>query len=326
MIALYILITIVSILLLICLIILLFTLYVHNSYFGKRFTPNPNVVYYTKEEFELSFFPCEIKDGKDKLCGGLYTYDGAVEDKIIIFGHGMDSSVKAYIQDIEYLCRKGFQVFAVDYHGTDTSTGKSLKGLSYGIHSIDKAIKYVKDTFGDREIILMGHSWGAYSVLSALKYNNDISKVIAISPFMSLKSLLIGGFPKKIWPCIPFFYFVEWIKCGKYAFSNTVKGLKKFNGQALILHSKDDPVVKYDVNTLKLMDKIKNAKYMISLNKGHNPEYSFDAIKELNNYIKEINCLKTDDEKIAYMKKTDFHKLGELDNTVMDKIVEFINS
>ena len=52
MIALYILITIASILLLICLIILLFTLYVHNSYFGKRFTPNPNVVYYTKEEFE----------------------------------------------------------------------------------------------------------------------------------------------------------------------------------------------------------------------------------------------------------------------------------
>ena len=55
MIALYILITIASILLLICLIILLFTFIIHNSYFGKRFTPNPNVVYYTKEEFENAF-------------------------------------------------------------------------------------------------------------------------------------------------------------------------------------------------------------------------------------------------------------------------------
>lgn len=317
---------IISSILLIFILLLIFANILHNKVFGNRFMPDPLVKFYTSEEFNLNSTSVEIKAKKEIIRGALYYYDNPINDKIIIFAHGMWSSTKAYIQDIEYLCKSGFMVLGFDYIGTDLSSGKSIKGLANGLKSLDYAIKYIKSNYPDKKIYVMGHSWGAFNTLNIVKYNKDIKKVVAMAPFVSLFRVYMGMLPKKIHFLIPFIILVEYIKCGKYAFANSLKSLNKFNGNAYILHSKNDNMISYEKNTLFIQNKCKNKniKYNIVDNKYHNPNYSDFAISNLISYSASLQG-KSKEEVIEIKNNTDFHKLGQLDNDIMDDIVKFLS-
>lgn len=311
------------ILILIILFVLAYIL--HNKVFGKRYIPDPLINYYTSDEFNLKSKKVNIKCGKEELIGNLYYHDNYINDKIIIFAHGMWSSTKAYIQDIAYLCNNNFMVLGFDYIGTDLSTGKSIKGLSNGLKSLDYAIRFIKKEYPNKEIYLVGHSWGAFNSLNALKYHKDIKKVVAMAPFVSLKTVFKGMLPKSLSFLIPFVVLVEFFKCGKYSFANSIKSLNKYAGSAYILHSKNDNMISYINNTNKIINKCKNKNivYKIVDNKYHNPNYSDEAINNLLKYSLSLNG-KTNEEIIQIKNNTDFHKLGELDENIMNDIIKFL--
>lgn len=296
---------------------------IHSSTFGKRFDVDPKVKYYTKEEFDLNATDVFFKCGNNTLRGHLYSYDNPIENKIIVYAHGMWSSTKAYLQDIEYLCRNGYKVLGFDYIGTDLSDGKGIKALANGLKSLDYAIRYVKKEFPNDNIYVVGHSWGAHNTINVTKYHKDIKAIVAISPFNTLNRLLKGLFPKKLWFMIFFVKLVEIFKCGKYAFSNSAKALKKYKGKAFIIHSKDDHMVNYKLNTEYIMKKCNNAKYLIVEGHAHNPNYTKEAVNKLASYLQELRGLPLDKQD-EYKEKTDFHALGELDLDIMNEIVEFI--
>lgn len=318
---------ILSLLLLIFLILLLIAYILHNKVFANRYTPDPLVTYYTKDEFHLNSTNVEIPVGKQILRGALYYYDNHINDKIIIFSHGMWSSTKAYIQDIAYLCNAGYMVLGFDYEGTDLSTGKSIKGLSNGLKSLDYAIRYIKKNYKDKDIYVIGHSWGAYNTINATKYHKDIKKIVAMAPFVSLAKVFKGMLPKKTHILIPFLIIVEYLKCGKYALVNSLKSLNRYKGCTYILHSKNDHTINYNKSTLFIKNNTKNTniKYNIVDNKFHNPNYSDSAIESMVAYVNSLSG-KTKEEIIEIKRNTDFHKLGELDNKIMDDIVEFLKN
>lgn len=305
------------------LILFLISYLFHNSIFGKRFIVDPKIRYYTKEEYNLNAESIHIKCKKETLVGSIYSYDNPKKNKIIIFAHGMFSSTKAYIQEIEYLCRNGYLVVGFDYIGTDLSSGKSLGSLSNGIKSLDYAIRYIKEEYKNYEIILVGHSWGAYNCLNVTMFHPDICCVVASSPFASMNRLLKGMLPKILWWMIIYFKLIEFLKAGKYSFTNSKKALKRFKGKVLILHSIDDSVVKYKYNTQYLKNKFKDINYIILNDRAHNPTYTTNAVKLLGKYADDLKKLEADkvDE---YKDNTDYHRLGELDDLIMNKIVKFI--
>lgn len=317
---------ILSSLLVVFLLLLLLSYILHNKVFGNRFTPDPLITFYTKEEFNLNSTSVEIKAKKEVIRGAFYYYDNPIDDKIIIYAHGMWSSTKAYIQDIEFLCKAGYMVLGFDYIGTDLSSGKSIKGLSNGLKSLDYVIKYIKDNYQNKDIYVIGHSWGAFNTINSTKYHKDIKKVVAMAPFVSIAKVFKGMLPKKLRLLIPFIVLVEFFKCGKYAMANSLKSLNKYKGKAYILHSKNDNTISYKDSTLYIQNKTKNKniKYNIVDNKYHNPNYSDSAINNLVSYSKSLSG-KSKEEIIEIKKNTDFHKLGELDIDIMNDIVNFLN-
>lgn len=300
----------------------------HTKLFGRRYTPDPLIRYYTREEFGLSAAAVEFPCGKYSLKGFIYSYDNALTDKLIVFAHGMWSSTRAYMQDIEYLCRKGYRVLGFDYTGTDLSEGKRLKGLAQGVRSLSAALNYIQSQpeYHNVKIYVVGHSWGGFSTLNVVKYHPEVEGIVALAPFVSIPKVLKGMLPKGLYWMIPFVLAVEFIHCGKTAFVNAQRSLRSYPGKVLIIHSEDDPMVSYAYNTAELKKKCLNPRisYYITAGKRHNPQYTAEAVQALQEYSLRLQGL-SPQEAEEFKKNTDYHELGRLDCEVMDRIVDFIN-
>ena len=321
----YIALVVILILLLICLIL---AISIHNKYFSNRFVADSLTRYYTKDEFGLSENVVSFSCNKRKLKGAFYSKNIEYPNNLIIFCHGMWSSRKAYMQDIAYYCQNGFEVFSYDAYGVDESEGNSIVGLGMGLKALDSAINYVKsiDAYKDKNIIVIGHSWGGFCALNIVKYHPNIKKVIALAPFISINQVLKGMLPKKLGFVAYFITIIDFFKCGFYSLENAKKNLKKYNGDAYIIHSLDDNMVNYNLNTGLLKKNLPNySNILIETvnNKIHNPQYTENAVKLLNEYLAKLHSLDLTKQK-ELKSQTNFHDLGELDLDIMDKIEKFI--
>ena len=315
---------ILAVLLGIILFMLLTMLVAHKRLFKDRYTKDPDINYYTKEEYNMVMVPVEFKVKRNTVRGGIY-YNRLNEYKgVIVFCHGMFSSIHSYMQEIGYFASKGYKVLAVNYTGIDSSDGKNYKGFGHSLQCIDEAIKFAKShsDLSKYEISVVGHSWGGFAALNIQKYHKDIKKVVAISPFVSIHRLLLRFLPKWTYFILPMFVFVDSLKCGKYSYANALRTLKK-KDNVLIISSPNDHMVNYNYNIKKLIDTNKNLSSIIVDGKYHNPHYTMEAVNLLLEYSSKMRLL---DErgKLKLKRNTDFHKLGELDIDIMDKALEFI--
>lgn len=318
------LIIVLSIILGLMLLTILFITYIHNNMFNKRFEIDPLVTSYEDEKLLRNSIEFDC-DGIT-LRGFVYYYDNINYKGLIVFSHGMFSSHKSYMQEIIYFANQGYKVVGFDYMATSLSDGKSLRGFGNSLKCLDYAIKYVKsnDELNKYKLYVVGHSWGGFAASNILKYHNDIEKVVALAPFSSIPRLIKGYLPKWLYIILPLIVLVDSLKCGKYSYANNISTLKN-KDNVLVLHSKDDYMVKYELNTKKLIEKNPNVKSIISENKRHNPNYSDESIVRLKEYAAKASKLKGD-ELVELKRSTDFLSLGELDKEVMFKIMEFIQN
>lgn len=299
----------------------------HRIMFNKRFEKDPIVKYYSIDMFNgLKREPIEFEYKNGKIRGYIYSYD-IPHKALIVFSHGMFSNHEAYLQDIEYLAKNGYKVLGFDYYGTSLSDGKNLRGLGNSLACLDFVISEVKCLKITDRIYVMGHSWGGFASLMIAKYHPDLDGVVTMAPFIKADNLLKGMVPVWLYPAIPFFKLIDRIKCGKYIYDNGIEVLKNSKINTLILHSKDDHMVKYYLNTYLLTEYIKsdNVKYLIINGKRHNPNYSSAAI----DYMIKINeelALLPKEEKVKYRENIDYKLLGSLDEEIMDKIVEYFDN
>lgn len=314
----------------IVLIVILFVLFIialliHNSMFKKRYKPDPLITLYKKEEFDLISEDIEFICGKDTLRGSLYYKDGYDNNTIVVFCHGMWSSIESYMQDIGYICQNGFLVLGFDYTGTNKSDGKNTKGFGQSVKCADSAINYIKSNpkLKDKNIYVIGHSWGGFAACNIPYYHPDIKKVVAMAPFVSITQLFKGMLSKKLWILIPFIKLVDMIKVGSYSLRSSLKTFENYKGKVMIVHSKNDHMVNYNRHTMLVLNKFKDIESIISDNKYHNPNYSDKAISIMLEYSTKTKELKNEELK-NYKKNFDYHTMGELDNEVMDKIILFL--
>lgn len=304
----------------------MFAVNYHKNMFGKRWIPDGITKYYTAEEFGLNKESVSFYRKKVLLRGYIYSYDYEEYKGVFVFSHGMWSSHKSYLQEIEKLAKAGYLVLGFDYHGTDLSDGNNVRALSESLVSLDYALRYAKEKFANYNIYVMGHSWGGFAASNIAKYHPDIKAVVAMAPFISVADLVKSFIPKKLWIFIPFMLVMEFIKSGSYAFANSIKVLNKTKSRTLILHSKDDFMVKYDYHTKKLIDRCKNnhVQYLILDNKKHNPDYTEDAVNYMLSVNKELKTMTDENAKLEFRKSWDYKRMGKLDEEVISEILKFI--
>ena len=287
--------------------------------------------YFSAKDFEgLNAVPYSFVSSKgDTLKGFFYYYDNPIENRIVVFDHGFFGGHLSYMKEIEMLCRKGFLVFSYDHTGCMESEGESANGPGQSLTDLNDCIGTLKkeEKLKGYDFSVMGHSWGGFSTLNISAFHPDISHVVVLSGFVSVDLLLsqfLSGplaFLKKKLIKIEEKYNPESLKV------NAVDSLKSSKAKILLIYSDNDPAVKKAVHFDALQKGLgnkDNVKLMLVSGKGHNPNYTKEAVKALADYTAAVNSkrkeLTTPEAKKAFVSSFDWNKITEQDEEVWAEI------
>ena len=306
--------------------------------FGKRCEGNENLKYMQAEDFEgLNSSPISFKSDKNQTIRGfLYSNTEFNEYKaLIVFSHGMGAGHLSYTTEINYFAQKGYLVLAYDNTGCCTSDGKKLYGFAQGIIDLKNAINFAaeQDELKSLPILLLGHSWGAYSVcnVAALGIDNEIKGIAAFSPFDS-QNRLIGDFARakigvglKI--LFPFFNIINLIRFGKIGLLKSCDTISSNSIPTLIMHGERDMTVNVGNSPVGLKDRLVNncnAKTVLYENKYHNVYLAEDAEEYLNSVFGKINSLPANSDELNELYGSiDYTLITKEDTEVMNSVYEF---
>lgn len=298
----------------------------------SRHDPDGSVFYFAAEDFEgLRRIPYSFKNKRgDTLNGAFYSYGNPDSDKLIIFEHGMGAGHRAYLREIEMLCRRGVLVFSYDHTGCASSGGEHIYGFLGSISDLDDCIKALRadENYKNREISVVGHSWGAFSTLNIPAIHKDVKNIVAISGFVSVSEMQRQVIPFILAPYRKTVFELEAKTNPEYIHHSAIDTLLNSDVNALIIHSKDDKTVsiRHFYNMKKALMGKENVKFLLLDGKNHNPTYKNNAVKYKNAFFKTLkqkrkaNLLSTDEAKSEFVKSYDWHKMTEQDEAVWAEI------
>jgi len=271
------------------------------------------------------------------LQGCLYSYDNPIPGRLIVFDHGFGGGYRSYMKEIELLCRHGYLVFAYDHTGCMASGGKTPNGMAQSLRDLDDCFKMLKSDsrFSGLDFSVVGHSWGGFSTMNICALHPEISHIVVLSGFVSVKLLIesfFGGilkyYRKAIWE-------LECRSNPDYVNFHGVESLSKTDAKVLLVYSDNDQrcskSVHYDTLAAGLADK-ENVELLLVTGKGHNPNYTEDAVQYLGEYLAALQQktkkkeLETTEQKSAFLASFDWDRMTKQDDTVWAKIFETLAS
>ena len=311
-----------------------------NIYKGMAYTrcdDDGTAFYFTSKDFEnlrVEAYPFNSSKGH-KLSGYLYHYDGAIENRIVVFDHGFGGGHTSYMKEIEKLCRHGYLVFAYDHTGCMESGGKNPNGMAQSLCDLNDCITTIKSDrrFAGYDISVMGHSWGGFSTLNISALHPDISRIVVLSGFVSVELLISAYFSGILKPYRKAIWQLEESSNPDFVRFNAIETLKNSNTCALLIYSDNDAlcskVVHYDA-LLNGLSECKSVKFLLENGKGHNPNYTTGAVALLSEYISAKNKnkkkLATEAEKKAFVSSFDWDSMTEQDERVWAQIFEHLDN
>ncbi len=268
-----------------------------------------------------------------ELRGYLYSYEDPIPNRLIVFDHGMGAGHTAYTREIEMLCRRGYLVLAYDHTGCMASGGEGTNGMAQSLHDLDDCFKAVKadPRFTGYDFSVVGHSWGGFSTLNISALHKEISHVAVFSGFVSVELLIASYFDGVLKGCRKHIMALEREKNPDYVDYNAVESLKKSNARVLLIYSDNDKLCKkdphYDTLAAELSES-KNVELMLVQGKGHNPNYTADAVKYKDAFFADLTKkrkkkqLVTIEQKAAFVGRYDWDRMTAQDETIWAKVYE----
>lgn len=320
-----------------------------NLIFGKRCEGNPNLKYFTAEDFEeLNATKIEFKSDKGQILRGYVYQNNKIKENdikgLLVFVHGMGAGHFSYTTEINTLAKNGYKVLAYDNTGTCMSDGKKLNGFYQAVIDLKHCLEYIKTNsdLNNYNLGLIGHSWGAYTVCQSLKYESNVKSVVGMSGPDSFEKLVTSSMGKLGKIINPFLRKINEIKFGKESLDSSIDVLKNVDDSVsvLLLHGEDDSTCKIENSMIFNQDDFKdkeNIKTILFEGKNHNIYQSIESEKYLNEVFKTIEKYKKELKKEqknkeieenlkTYYKNIDYRKITEEDQEVMEIIIEFFNN
>ena len=306
---------------------------------SQRCEGDENLKYLTSKSFDnLNARPVDFKSDKGQTLNG-FLYSCAKVDTykaLIVFSHGMGAGHLAYTTEINYFAQKGYMVLAYDNTGICASEGKKIKGFAQGIIDLKSALDFVKsrEDLKDMPILLVGHSWGAYSVCNvpAIAKDIEIKGIVAFSPFNSMNKLIrdIAKSKTKVNLSIlsPFLDLINFIRFGKTGILRTCDTINSNSIPTLVMHGGNDMQVTVKNSPVGKPHKIKdneNARTVLYESKFHNVYLAKDAEQYLNDTFAKIETLgKNSPEAYEVYQNIDYALITKEDLNVMETAVTFM--
>lgn len=310
----------------------------YSNVLFRRHDPDGSMYYFSHEDFDGLYkqdFSFVSRNG-DKLNGAFYCYDEPIKDKLIVFDHGLSNGHRSYMREIETLCRHGYFVYAFDHTGADSSEGEHVNGLLGSLADIDDCLNAIKDipAVSGREIYLIGHSRGGFSSLTVFPDHPEVKKVVALSPFISIKAMHKQLVPAIASPFRKLLYRLEEKHNPQYCNGSVINALEKTDIPVLLIHSLDDKTVSAKLNILEVRKQLfdrENLEFILLNGKGHDPHYTRSAAAYKQEFyserrrLRKKGLLENDDQKALLLDCYDWYEMTEQDEDVWEKIFKFLD-
>ena len=318
---------------------MIFEKQVVNLYKGMMHTrcdDTETVFYFSCENFEgLKKEPYSFKaSAGHTLNGYFYNYDGYDPNRLIVFDHGFGGGHRAYMKEIEKLCKHGYRVFSYDHTGCMDSEGETPNGLGQSLCDLNDCITALKaePSLADCELSVMGHSWGAYSTLNISALHPEIKKIVAMCGFVSVDEMIGTFFSGPLKGYRDAVLALEKRSNPVFANFNSVESLTISKAKALLIYSEDDQLCKrkhYDI-LKKALSARPDTKFIFVKGKSHNPNYTEEAVKYLNEFGSARaklarNKKATAEDKARFVASYDWEKMTEQDEALWQEIFEHLD-
>ena len=312
-----------------------------NSYKGvlfRRHDADGSIFYFDYDDFDglVKQEYCFVTQKGNKLHGGFYCYDNPVPGKLIVFDHGLANGHRSYMREIEMLCRHGYFVYAFDHTGCGNSEGDHVGGLLQSLADIDDCLNMLKNLpqVSDREIYLVGHSRGGFSSLNVIAFHPEVKKVVAMSAFVSLKTMQKQIASGILAPFRKMLFELEQKNNPDYADCSALNALEKTTTPVLLIHSLDDKTVSAKMNILSLRKQLfdrENLEFILLNGRGHSPHYTTEAAAYKDEFFKHHSrlnkkgLLENDEQKSLLVDFYDWYAMTEQDEEIWEKIFKFFD-
>ncbi len=304
----------------------------HGVVFSRQ-DKNPKFKYFTADDFDLSCEDLPVYYRGINLYAKIYSVK-PVEScgKVVIFSHGFGAGTSSYMTEIAHFAELGYAVAAADAYGCNNSAGKKVFGFYAGAEAVIATYIALSEDerFKGKKVALVGHSWGAYSVLCASR-EIDVSGVVALSAFNAPAQCVadnlrsISRLGKVYAPFLqPWFYLINLFRFGVKGNTHAAKAAEKSGVKTLLIHGALDKAVPYK-HSAAAKAKGANTEKLVLEDKKHNPYNTVAAEGKLAELTK---CGPFDSEEAAdaYFASFDWKAATEEDGKVMQKIDAFIES
>ena len=270
-----------------------------------------------------------------ELKGWFYHYADPIPGRIVVFDHGFGGGHRSYMKEIELLCRHGFLVFSYDHTGCMASGGEDIGGFTQSLVDLNDCLNALKATERCRGLTfsVVGHSWGGFSTSNICALHPDISHIVVLSGFVSVEKLVNSFFSGILKVYRKAILALE--TNPDLAHFNAVGSLSKTDAQVLLVYSENDKlvskVVHFDALKAGLSHK-ENIRFLLEKNKGHNPNYTEDAVNYLAEYSAAVSKklkkkeLETAEAKQAFVDSFDWDRMTRQDGAVWAEIFKTLDT
>lgn len=259
---------------------------VYDGFFPRSEKPEYNMYLTYDDKTEYIRNTVNFKSGDNLLTGYIY---GSENDKgLIVIAHGLGGGAESYIQETAFFVDNGWRVFSYDCTGSYASEGDGTKGLAQSVLDLDAALTYIENnsSLNSLPVMLYGHSWGGFAVTAVLNYEHDVTSVVSVAGFNSPTEMLIEWAMNMLgfftYFEYPFLWGYQTFLFGDAAGLTGTDGINKANIPVMIVHGKNDTVIKHDgAAIISHKDNIKNPNaifytYDEEYHDGHNNIFMSD--------------------------------------------------
>lgn len=305
---------------------LLINLYKKN--FLVRYDFDIAIPYYSTSDFkglkeEENTF---INDNNVEIHYFSYQYQKLKHSKVILFLPGIGPGHKAYMKEINELTKAGYKVITLDYEGCGYSKGNRFPSINQPTIDVLGLLKVLNLK---EEIVIVGHSLGAYTALNVINKVNKINRAIIISGFLNVKYGMMKFVKSHLIAS----------KISKYEHHlhpefdaiNNLKYLKQTSDHILFIHSQDDQKASYKliINKVEALNN-PHLSFIKTNDKHHNPNYTVEAVNYKDKvidkylYLLKKGKLNSVNQKKAYFNDVNIDKMTDQDPIIIKKILNFI--
>lgn len=311
-------------------------LVIHRKIFYRRYNGNKYVRYFKAEDFDgLHAEPVAFRsDRGQELRGYIYQAENVAPLGVVVFSHGFGAGHQAYTTEIAALARAGFLVLAYDGTACVSSEGKVFGGFDQGAIDLRYALRFAAsdERLKNYKRVLVGHSWGGFSVMNSLDTDVAIEGAAALCGFVSSAGVIaqntVGKYKFVEWACRNWFKFFNRVRFKKFANFDAIRSLAATKKPVLLLYGESDATVSFPGNGALVRDAVKgreNIFYQSYPEKGHNIYLTVEAEHYMHETFGEISAKVKKDRTLAPVlyAAADYRRMTEEDPAVMERVIAF---